>query len=120
VTVADVLVHFSFRFFDDTDKNICPATFKDGYTRTLMERMRDVSRMTVQELTSNKSLRAHKHDWSETNKPNGFDCLNEQFQAYPDWQFQLSANEHGRVHGIIIHNTFYVIWLDRDHYLYSS
>jgi hypothetical protein len=33
-------------------------------------------------------------------------------------QFCLSANEHGRVHGIIIDDTFYVIWLDHDHRLY--
>jgi hypothetical protein len=86
-----------------------------------MERMKSISTMTIREFTSNKdrSLRAHTHDWPKTKKPNGFDGLNEQFRAYPGWQFQLTANDRGRVHGLIIDNTFYVIWLDQNHFLYS-
>lgn len=119
--VVDEYVRFSFRFFDGADENVCPKTFKDGYTRTLVERMRDISTMTIQEFTSNKSksLRAHAHDWNNTKKPDGFDGLNEQYKSIQGWQFELTQNEHGRVHGFIIHNTFYIIWLDRDHYLYS-
>jgi hypothetical protein len=40
--------------------------------------------------------------------------------TYEGWQFCLTANEHGRVHGIIIDDTFYVIWLDHDHQLYPA
>lgn len=114
-------IRFSFRFFDGSDEEICPRTFEDGYTRTLVERMRDISRMTIQEFTStkNKALRAHTHDWEQTNRPNGFNSLNEQFRGLAGWQFQLTANAHGRVHGFIIDSTFYVVWLDRDHVLYS-
>jgi hypothetical protein len=36
------------------------------------------------------------------------------------WQFSLSANEHGRVHGFLVRDTFYVRWLDPEHNLYSS
>ena len=34
------------------------------------------------------------------------------------WQFALSANEHGRVHGFLIQNRFYIVWLDPEHELY--
>jgi hypothetical protein len=121
VAVADECIRFSFRFFDGEDEHICPLTFRDGYTRKLVERMKDISTMSVREFTSNKnkSLRAHTHEWANTKRPNGFTGLNEQFKAYPGWQFELSANEHGRVHGIMIDSTFYVIWLDHDHVLYS-
>lgn len=36
------------------------------------------------------------------------------------WQFALSANEHGRVHGFLADNVFYVRWLDPDHNLYPG
>ena len=121
VSVPDEYIRFSLRFFDGSDEEICPLTFRDGYTRKLAERMKDISTMTVREFTTNKSksLRAHTHDWPNTRRPNGYDCLNEQYKAYAGWQFELSVNEHGRVHGIIIDNTFYVIWLDHNHILYS-
>lgn len=116
------LLRFSFKFFDGADEALCPRAFPNGYTRTLMERLRDLSGWTVNQFESryNKAVRNHKHDWQKTKRPNGFSNLNEQFQAYPGWQFQLSANEHGRVHGLIIDNTFYVIWLDVDHNLYGG
>lgn len=65
-----------------------------------------------------KSVRNHTHDWSKTARPNGFSSLNEHFRDYPGWQFCISANEHGRVHGVIIDDTFYIIWLDHNHNLY--
>ncbi len=85
-----------------------------------MQRLRDLSSWTVQTFTSrpDKAIRNHPHDWSRTSRPNGFGHLNEHFRVIPGWQFCVSANEHGRVHGLIIDDTFYVIWLDRDHRLY--
>ena len=99
---------------------MCPPTFPAGYTQKLMQRMRDLSSWTVSRFVNvpDKALRNHRHDWSRTARPNGFEHLNEQFRAYPGWQFCLTANEHGRVHGILIDDTFHVIWLDAAHNLY--
>jgi hypothetical protein len=36
------------------------------------------------------------------------------------WQFALSANEHGRVHGFLLADTFYIRWLDPEHNLYPG
>jgi hypothetical protein len=36
------------------------------------------------------------------------------------WQFSLSANEHGRVHGFLVENVFFIRWLDPDHNLYAG
>lgn len=85
-----------------------------------MERLRDLSSWQVRRFTGaqDKSLRNHEHDWRKTARPGGFRHLNEHYRAYPGWQFCVSANEHGRVHGIIIDDTFFVIWLDQDHALY--
>jgi hypothetical protein len=120
-TLPDDLLRFSFKYFDGTDEELCPSAFPTGYTRTLMERLRDLSSWTVSRFQGkyDKALRNHTHDWPRTTRPDGFANLNEQLQAYPAWQFQLSSNQHGRVHGFIIDNTFYVIWLDVDHKLYD-
>lgn len=101
---------------------MCPAEFPDGYTQTLMKRLRDLSSWTVSQFVGrvDQSVRNHKHDWSKTSRPNGFDHLNEHYKAYDGWQFSLTVNEHGRVHGVIIDDTFYVIWLDLDHQLYPG
>lgn len=117
---TDAPLKFSFSLFDTTDEDVCPKKFPDGYTRTLMERLKALSTWTVKQFTttSNKSVRNHSITWAETARPDGFKHLNEQFRSYTGWQFSLTANEHGRVHGIIIDDTFYVIWLDCGHRLY--
>jgi hypothetical protein len=35
------------------------------------------------------------------------------------WQFEISSNEHGRVHGFFIGNVFNVVWFDPKHLLYT-
>jgi hypothetical protein len=87
-----------------------------------MERLRDLSSWKVVDFTgkTEKSVRNHSHQWDRTTRPNGFANLNAHYQAYDGWQFCLTANEHGRVHGIIMDDTFYVIWLDHDHALYPK
>lgn len=116
---ADSELRFSFRLFDPSDQDLCPPTFPDGYTQALMQRMRDLSSWTLSRFTGapDKSVRNHMHNWDETSRPNGFSNLNAHYRESPGWQFCISANAHGRVHGIIIDDTFYVVWLDRDHKL---
>ena len=113
-------LRFSFKFFYSSDAEMCPPTFQDEYTQTLMQRLRDLSTWKVSRFTgtTDKTVRNHKHDWDRTSRPRGFVNLNAHFQAYDGWQFCLTANEHGRVHGIMIDDTFYVIWLDQNHNLY--
>ena len=112
---------FSFKYFDDSDPELCPSVFHESYTHALMQRLKDLSSWTIQEFITkrHKSIRNHSHNWSETIRPKGFTHLNEQLQNYPGWQFVISANKHGRVHGIIIDHVFYVVWLDQNHKLYS-
>ena len=117
----DAILRFSFRLFDGTDTEICPEEFDARYTRVLMERLRHLSSWKVSEFVGpcNKTVRNHSIDWQKTSRPNGFVHLPEQYMAYPAYQFSLTANEYGRVHGLIIDDTFYVIWLDCQHNLYS-
>lgn len=118
--LPDSKLRFSFELFDPTDAEMCPASFKDGYTQTLMQRLRDLSSWSVNTFCGkpHQSVRNHQHDWTKTSRPAGFAHLNDHYKALPGWQFCLSANEHGRVHGLIMDDTFFVIWLDQDHKLY--
>jgi hypothetical protein len=114
-------LRFSFRLFDANDPELCPATFADGYVQALMDRMKSLSTWTVNEFVAGgtKGLRNHPIYWDGTARPDGF-SLPEQYEAYTPFQFSVSANERGRVHGLLIDDTFHVIWLDQDHRLYPG
>jgi hypothetical protein len=118
---GDAFLRFSFKFFDVSDTEVCPEEFEGRYTRTLMERLRHLSSWKVSEFIGpcNKTIRNHPIDWGATSRPDGFKHLSEQYRDYPAYQFSISANAYGRVHGLIIDDTFYVIWLDCQHNLYS-
>ena len=60
-----------------------------------------------------------RNDWKETSEPAGFDHLHQAFreQIVP-WQFTITANAHGRVHGFWIDDVFYLVWIDPCHKLY--
>lgn len=120
-SLPEDLIRFSFRHFDFTDKFCAPQAEAAGnYFAALMDRLRSVSGMKVSEFRTDKSraLRAHKHDWSGTTEAAGYAHLHEQLRECEPWQFCISANEHGRIHGILIDSVFYVVWLDPHHRLY--
>lgn len=119
--VPNPSLRFSFRLFDCTDAEVCPATFKEGYVQTLMERLKSLSTWTVNEFASggSKALRNHPIKWEDTARPDGFK-LPDQYDGYTPFQFSLSVNEWGRVHGLLIDDTFHVVWLDQDHRVYPK
>jgi len=118
-SVPNPTLRFSFKLFDCTDPEVCPPNFSNGYVQTLMDRLKCISSWTVNEFVSggSKALRNHPIKWEDTARPNGFK-LPEQFEAYTPFQFSLSANEWGRVHGLLVDDTFHIVWLDHDHKVY--
>lgn len=114
-------ISFSFKYFKEDNDKFSVQGRDAVYLQPLLVRLRDLSTLTVQELINNrsKSLRCHKIKWSDTTEPNGFGIPNEDKLVDIPYQFQISANEHGRVHGFFIENVFYIVWLDPDHNLYS-
>lgn len=111
---------FSFRYFKDDNDKFSVRNRDATYLPALLVRLRDLSTLTVQEIINNrsKSLRCHKIAWNDTTE-SGFGIPNEDQLVESPYQFQISANEHGRVHGFFIENVFYIVWLDPDHNLYS-
>ncbi|MEH2081355.1 MAG: hypothetical protein V7K89_15565 [Nostoc sp.] len=113
-------VSFSYRYFQDSNNKFSISNKDARYLEAFIQRLRDLSTMTVNEIsvTNAKSLRCHPIDWNQTSEP-CFDLPNEEQLVDTPYQFQLSSNEHGRVHGFFIENVFYIVWLDPDHKLYS-
>jgi hypothetical protein len=114
------LIKFSFKYLAYSDKFSLNKA-DNNYIIKLMERLKNVSSIAISDFRNNKSkaLRAHMHDWRRTTEKDGFNCLNDQLKQCEAWQFQLSSNEHGRVHGILLDETFYIVWFDLDHALYQ-
>jgi len=120
--LADDVIRFSFRHFVAAEPFVWPIGEALGsYIEKLFDRLREVSSISLSDFRTNKSraLRAHTHDWPRTTQAAGFTHLNEQLRGCEPWQFCLSANEHGRIHGLLIDEVFYVVWFDPNHALYS-
>lgn len=69
----------------------------------MLDRLKALSSLTANEFMAGRSaaLKSHPIDWRHTSEPEGFTHLNEQFQSYTPYQFAVSRNEHGRVHGFL-------------------
>lgn len=67
-----------------------------------------------------KQVRNHKIDFAATSEPTGFTTLNKQLRSKEPWQFEITKSQHGRVHGILIDDVFFVVWIDPCHNLYAA
>lgn len=114
-------ISFSFRYFENDNQKFLFNDKDFRYFECLLLRLRDLSKLTVPEIINNrsKSLRYHLIRWVDTTEPNGFGIPNEEEIVGSAYQFQISSNEHGRVHGFFIENVFYIVWLDPNHNLYQ-
>lgn len=118
-------IRFSFKFFDGANGFGCEAVAENvraGYWPAFMDRLKSLSDMLMSEFRTkqNRVLRNHTHDWAKTSCPEGFSCLPQQLQDIKPWQFCIDQSRYGRVHGIILDEVFYVIWLDPEHRLYPA
>lgn len=111
---------FSFKHLDHGNSKFAFVNQTGEYFCKVLERMKNLCSLTQDELLTNRSssLRAHPIDWENTSEKCGFFNLNEQFKSFRPYQFAISANEHGRVHGFVTNDVFYIVWLDPGHKLY--
>jgi len=115
-------VVFSFKYLDlHSNQKFTLDHAKDGYRLNFMNRLNAVSKLTIGQFINDhsKALRSHVIDFQRTSEPQGFSHIPEQTWQDRPWQFSLTSNEHGRVHGFIIDNVFFIVWLDPLHKLYN-
>ena len=118
---ADTGLRFSFKHVDFSKVGkFCVTQCEDGYIAKFLERLRDVSQLTVLEFRTNRSssIRSHPIEFAQTSEKEGFSSLNQQLRGSEAYQFELTANKHGRVHGFLVNDTFYVVWIDPKHLLF--
>ncbi len=84
--------------------------------------MRVYSASSVDEfLDQNNKEHRHLIDFGATSEKDGFvgapGVDEDQLNYAQAWQFGVSAKKDWRVHGFVIGDTFYVVWLDPRHRL---
>jgi hypothetical protein len=115
-------IRFSFRFLETTHPRFEIGQCGTAYFRLLLRRLADLSGLYVNEFVSGRShaLRIHRIDFDDGRvTERTFGVPGQKEVDGKGWQFSLSANEHGRVHGFLIENVFFVRWLDPEHNLYA-
>lgn len=115
-----IRVSFNFKHLQKKNKKFDYNNKNKKYFLALLERLKNISEMSKDEMTvqNRRVLQCHPINFTEESvSENGFGKLGKDI---PDdaWQFGISKNEHGRVHGYFVDNTFYVVWLDPEHQLY--
>ncbi len=118
-------LRFSFKYLQLSNPKYCVNSQEVKYFLKFLERLFDISKCPIIQLkmgTYGKTLRFHPIDFGDPCvSEDGFTSLPSAFVPIAEenaWQFSISSNEHGRVHGFIIGDVFFVVWLDPDHNLY--
>ncbi|MBD0301208.1 MAG: hypothetical protein ICV85_03225 [Tolypothrix sp. T3-bin4] len=114
-------ISFSFKYYQDKHNKFSCIKKEVSYWLTLLDRLKALSSLTAQEFLVDRSstLRCHPIKWEDTSE-SGFGLLNEEQLVDIPYQLSISSNKHGRVHGFLINETFYIVCLDPDHLLYPA
>ncbi|MEQ5975455.1 hypothetical protein U2I57_05550 [Bacillus cereus] len=109
---------FSFVYFDRQNSLFNCGGTQNGWFISLVDHLKEVSNLTKNEFLFTQQYKnhykAHQHNWDKlSHRYPMSDILFEQVKD-DCWQFRLSKST-GRIHGFIIGNIFYVVWLDPHH-----
>lgn len=91
------------------------------YFLKLLERLKALCNQTPKDLqrSRSKALRCHPIVWGETSEAKGFaKLLPLALKDSTPYQFSITTNKWGRVHGFFIGSRFHIVWFDVDHRLY--
>jgi hypothetical protein len=118
---AREILKFSFRHLDTYTEKFTVSHCDGEFLRQLLHTIRELSSWTVEQFCDqNNNERRHVIWFPDTTEPDGFPNLDkEQLSYHESWQFQLSKEQEWRVHGILIDDTYYIVWLDPNHALYG-
>ncbi|WP_035172453.1 hypothetical protein [Caldanaerobius polysaccharolyticus] len=110
---------FSFRFLDLTHEAFNLGGICINWVNDLFFMLRDVSKITKKQLLNElyEHYRPHAHDWSKLDYDFGFD---EDFYEQVECRQIRIAKSKGGIHGFLIGNIFYIVWLDPHHNLYPD
>lgn len=107
---------FSFRFLDLQTEPFNLGGVCEKWYPELFQMLSNVSTYTRHELTlTSGTYRCHSHEWDKLDYKFNFD---DDFLEQVDCRQIRIGKSKGGIHGFLIGNTFYIVWLDRHHNLY--
>lgn len=109
---------FSFRHVDFENKKFQMPENKPEYFTEVVNRFKEVCRLTLGQLTGKDARVFHCHaiNWN-TATESGFKNISTELQDAKDYQFSITKVKYGRIHGVLLGNIFYIVWFDPDHKL---
>ncbi len=121
-SVIEGKISFSFRYLTRGPQNkFCYKEKRSTYFCKVIERLKGICEWTPVGLKTNntKTLRCHPIEWKDPNvTEDRFGIPNEEDLVGGEaYQFSVSGNKHGRIHGFFVAEIFHIVWLDPDHRL---
>ena len=117
-------LQFSFKHLDENHSKFDIKNCTVEYLRALLIQIKNYSEYTEEQFKElNNRDHRHFNYWSDTSEKNGFTHLSDEIQNEYSWQFALCPQSRTvpladwRVHGMIVGNVFYIVWLDPKHQL---
>lgn len=120
-------LRFSFKHLDLSNPKFHSSKCSVEYFCALFATLQRFSAWTVDQFIDQYN-KEHRHiiDFSETSEPDGFQNIpavdRDQAGYAEGWQFSVYPDTYWidcRAHGMLIDDTFYVVWFDPEHRLYK-
>lgn len=114
-------VNFNFMYLRTCKDKFVYRHQETNYFTALIERLCEISSNNRLDLKRLQSLRHHRIDFKNDNvSERYFNNIPEEAYINSAYQFSISSNKHGRIHGFYVGDTFYIVWLDPLHELYAG
>ncbi len=114
-------VVFSFKHAALRNSKFSLQNENKKYLLALIERLKGIGQMPLEDFVNtpgnDDALSSHLLRFEDTSESQGFPLPREQWEERP-WQFHVTRTTHGRIHGFLIGNIFYVVWFDPGHKLF--
>jgi hypothetical protein len=119
---------FSFKHLDLENEKFHWSKCSAEYFERLLKILQRLSTWKVEDFTDeNNHDHRHRIYFPATSEPNGFQNIpnvdSEQFGYEDGWQLGVYPEvrwNRWRIHGILIDDTFFVVWLDQNHLLFPD
>ncbi len=124
-SVIEGKISFSFRYLKTGPNNkFCHKQKSSAYFCKVIDRLKHICGWTPLQLKTNRNpaLKCNPIKWKEPNITEPcFDLINEEDLVGGEaYEFGVSRNEHGRIHGFFRDTIFHIVWLDPDHKLFRD
>ena len=123
----DQPLRFSFKHLHLEHEKFNVRDCDQEFILAFIRAIREFSTWTIESFTYQKNnFHRHSFDFANSSEPDGFLSAPhidaEQLGSHEAWQYAVPCERsdvRGRVHGILIDDTFYVVWLDPLHKLFG-